>query len=186
MHKVTNNFLTKKRSTQWCHHSTLILQPPQVLWHAGNRSFPAVDALRLFRLCSSRRLWLLFFFVWCQSEIWKHSLETLVWCKQTFTIVAMIISYQKQHRQLAFNMFWWHLWCWFSKVLHTLSRLSQTSRATATGQNGFPQSQAQVFHHCRHHHHHLHHPHHPHHHQLSVTINQRKSFTFTFWSEVVM
>ena len=24
------------------------------------------------------------------------------------------------------------------------------------------------------------------HHQLSVTINQRKSFTFTFWSEVVM
>ena len=31
------------------------------------------------------------------------------------------------------------------KVLHTLSRLSQTPHATATGQNGFPQSQAQVF-----------------------------------------
>jgi len=31
----------------------------------------------------------------------------------------------------------------FAQVLHTLSRLSQTPHATATGQNGFPQSQAQ-------------------------------------------
>ena len=32
------------------------------------------------------------------------------------------------------------------QVLHTLSRLSQTPRSTSTGQNGFPQSQAQVKH----------------------------------------